>query len=397
MTHGTHAVVSGNPHADEASYAGKRGRRCVTQGKDCPVSGSHDASGFALTGQRLDGVAVLELTDPRWASFVAGHPKAMPFHHPDWARLVAGCYGFRAFALALTDMTGTIRAGLPVVEVRHFPSGPKWVSLPYTDYCPPLASAGQEQEELASALQQASSTASVRRIEVRGPLAGGSATGATAFRHVLALSRDPAEVYARFHRSQVQRNIRRAEREGLTVRTATRPEDLIGTFYRLHLRTRRRQGVPVQPRRFFRLLWEHAISTGLGSVLIVEASGQPIAAGVFLAWNGTVVYKFGASDASTWSLRPNHLLFWHAIRAACEQEYRWCDFGRTDAGQAGLRNFKLSWGAVEEPLVYRALGGKPAPASAGDGMATRVLGPVIRHGPLLLCRAFGETLYRYVA
>jgi hypothetical protein len=30
-------------------------------------------------------------------------------------------------------------------------------------------------------------------------------------------------------------------------------------------------------------------------------------------------------------------------------------------------------------------------------LATRVLGPVIRHGPLLLCRAFGETLYRYVA
>jgi hypothetical protein len=30
-------------------------------------------------------------------------------------------------------------------------------------------------------------------------------------------------------------------------------------------------------------------------------------------------------------------------------------------------------------------------------MATQVLGPVIRHGPLLLCRAVGETLYRYVA
>ena len=27
----------------------------------------------------------------------------------------------------------------------------------------------------------------------------------------------------------------------------------------------------------------------------------------------------------------------------------------------------------------------------------RMLGPVIWHGPLLLCRAFGETLYRYVA
>jgi CelD/BcsL family acetyltransferase involved in cellulose biosynthesis len=345
----------------------------------------------------LADASILELTDPCWGDFIAKHPEATPFHHPDWARLVAGCYGFRAFALATHDATGAIRAGLPVVEVRHLGGGPKWVSLPYTDFCPPLASAREEQEELAAALRRASCAAGVRQVEVRGPLPGGSVTGATALRHVLALCRDPGEVHAGFHRSQVQRNIRRAEREELTVRQAIRPEDLTGTFYRLHLRTRRRQGVPVQPRRFFRLLWENVISTGLGSVLIVETPDRPIAAAVFLAWNGTVIYKFGASDASAWSLRPNHLLFWHAIRGACEHGDRWFDFGRTDVGQEGLRTFKLSWGAAEEPLIYQTLGGKPEPASTGEGVATRVLGPVIRHGPLLLCRAVGETLYRYVA
>jgi len=345
----------------------------------------------------MDGVTVLETADPRWADFVATHPAATPFHHPDWTRLVAGCYGFRAFALAISDMTGAIRAGLPVVEVRHLGSAPKWVSLPYTDYCPPLFSREQEEEQLAAALLQASRAAGARRVEVRAPIAGGSAAGPAAFRHVLALGRNPAEVYAGFHRSQVQRSIRRAEREGLTVRRATRPHDLVDTFYQLHLRTRRRQGVPVQPRRFFRLLWENTITTGLGSVLIVEVSDQPIAAAVFLAWNDTVIYKFGASDASAWSLRPNHLLFWHAIRAACEQGRRWFDFGRTDAGQEGLRNFKSSWGAIEEPLVYEMLGGKPGSEPPTEGMASRMLGPVIRHSPLLLCRAFGETLYRYVA
>jgi len=345
----------------------------------------------------MDGLTVLETADPRWAGFVAAHPAATPFHHPNWTQLVAGCYGFRSFALALTDATGAIRAGLPVVEVRHFRGGPKWVSLPYTDYCPPLVSEGQEEEQLIAALERTSRAAGVRQVEIRAPVAGDSAADPMALRHVLALDRDPAQVYAGFHRSQVQRNIRRAEREGLTVRQATHPRDLTDTFYRLHLRTRRRQGVPVQPRRFFSLLWENTISTGLGSVLIVEVSAQPIAAAVFLAWNGTVIYKFGASDDSNWSLRPNHLLFWHAIRAACEQGSRWFDFGRTDIGQEGLRNFKLSWGAAEEPLVYGTLGGKPGSASPADGTAARMLGPVIRHGPLLFCRAFGETLYRYVA
>ena len=345
----------------------------------------------------MHDVTTLKLTDHRWRDFVAGHPEATPFHHPDWGQLVADCYGFEAFALVVRDAGGVIRAGLPMVEVRHLHGRPKWVSLPYTDFCPPLVSARQQEEQLLSAVQCAASAAGIRRVEVRAPLAGAPANGRKAFRHVLALDGGLAEVYAGFHRSQVQRNIRRAEREGLIVRGAAGPHDLVDTFYQLHLRTRRRQGVPVQPRRFFRLLWDHAIGTGLGSVLIVETSERPIAAAVFLTWNGTVIYKFGASDASAWSLRPNHLLFWHAIQMACEQGYRWFDFGRTDVGQEGLRSFKLSWGAAEESLVYGTLGGRAETAPANEGMAARMLGPVIRHGPLLLCRAAGEMLYRYTA
>ncbi|MBO0770141.1 MAG: GNAT family N-acetyltransferase [Actinobacteria bacterium] len=345
----------------------------------------------------MSGLTSLELTDPRWRDFAAGHPEATPFHHPGWARLVAGCYGFPAFALATSDVSGAIRSGLPVVEVRHLGRAPRWVSLPYTDYCPPLVLARQDEDRLAAALRLASGTAGVRQVEVRAPLPGTSVSGRPAVRHLLPLDPDPAHVYAGFHHSQVQRSIRRAEREGLTVRSAAQPHDLAGTFYQLHLRTRRRQGVPVQPRRFFRLLWEDAVSTGLGSVVIVEAAGVPVAGAVFLAWNGTVIYKFGASDPGAWRLRPNHLLFWHAIRTACERGYRWFDFGRTDAGQQGLRNFKLSWGAVEQPLVYGTLGGRRARVPATDGVAGRVLGPVIRHGPLLLCRMAGESLYRYTA
>jgi CelD/BcsL family acetyltransferase involved in cellulose biosynthesis len=339
--------------------------------------------------------AIVHVTDAQWRAFVAGHPDAMPFHHPDWASLVAECYGFHAFAVVAADATGTIAAGIPLVEVRHLRSRPKWVALPFTDFCPPLVTDGGP--DLAAALTTAARSAGVRRIEVRAPLAGATTQEPVAVKHVLRLDADPARTFDRFHRSQVHRNIKRAEREGLTVRQADRREDLLDTFYGLHLRTRHRQGVPVQPRRFFRLLWDRAISTGLGSVLVVEAAGQPVAAAVFLSWNGTVIYKFGASDQRFWSLRPNHLLFWHAIRAACERGDQWFDFGRTDLGNEGLRAFKGSWGAREEQLDYSALGTPSRSAAQSDGLATRALGTVIRRGPALLCRATGEVLYRYVA
>jgi CelD/BcsL family acetyltransferase involved in cellulose biosynthesis len=343
----------------------------------------------------MSGTGVLELTDPRWVDFVAGQPAATPFHHPDWAALVARCYGFRAFAVAISDAAGQVRAGLPVIEVRHLRREPKWVSLPFTDHCPPLFSAPQDEARLSSAVLQASEAAGVRRVQVRAPFAGAACT-CGAFRHGIAIDDDPARVYEAFP-SKTRTHIRQAERRGVTVRRAKEPEDLVGIFYRLHLRNRRRLGVPVQPRRFFGMLWENLISSGLGLVLIAEAGGQPVAAAVMLAWNGTMIGKFIASDEEAWSLRPNNLLVWHAVQAASELGCRWFDFGRTDAANSGLRAYKQSWGAVEEPLVYGTLGASPEPASQENGMASRLLACAIRHGPLLVCRASGETLYRYAA
>ena len=341
-------------------------------------------------------LTVVELCDPRWADFVARQSAATPFHHPEWAKLVANCYGFRGFAIAASDTTGKIRAGLPVIEVRHLRGEPKWVSLPFTDYCAPLVPDPQQEADLVAALQQASQAAGVRRVEIRGPLAGAAPLGATAYRHVISLQDCPEQVYARFRRTARQQ-IRQAESNGVTVRQATRPEDLTEVFYRLHTRTRRRLGMPVQPRRFFRMLWDSVISTGLGLVLIAEASARPVAAHVYLAWNGAMTAKFNASDESAWPLRPNQLLFWHSIKTACEQGCHSFDFGRTDAGNEGLRAFKRSWGAAEEPLVYRALGTGPEPAPSVNGMPRQLLGCVIRHGPVVLCRAVGEALYRYAA
>jgi CelD/BcsL family acetyltransferase involved in cellulose biosynthesis len=343
----------------------------------------------------MSDATVLELTDPRWTDFVARQSAATPFHHPGWAALVAGCYGFRAFAVAASDDTGKIQAGLPVIEVRHLRREPKWVSLPFTDYCPPLLSAPEDEAALSSALRRASEAAGVRRVEVRAPLAG-TVPVASGFRHVVRLDGDPDQVFARFRRT-VRQQIRQAEKNGLTVRQAAGPQDLLDTFYRLHLRTRRRIGVPVQPRRFFRALWESVISPGLGVVLVAEAAGQPVAAQVCLAWNGTMIGKFSASDDKAWSLRPNDLLIWYSIKTAFERDCRVLDMGRTDAGNDGLRAFKRSWGAAEEPLAYATLGGPTEPASAGEGRAGQLLASVIQHSPLVVCRTAGEVLYRYAA
>jgi CelD/BcsL family acetyltransferase involved in cellulose biosynthesis len=328
-------------------------------------------------------LAMLNPDAARWRDFVDSRPDALPFHHPAWMTTLAESYGYRSFVLGLDD-DGGLAGGLPMMQVRK-----RWISLPFTDYCPPLGIAGPR---LAELLDEARLRGGVARVELRAELEGAYAD-AGAVRHVLALDPDPAAILRTFHRSQVQRNIKRAERSGVVVRRARSIADLTDRFYGLHVGTRRRLGVPVQPRRFFARLWERMIEPGLGFVLLAEAGDRPVAGAVFLAYGETVIYKFGASDAGSWGLRPNHALFWDAIRASCEDGHRWFDFGRTDLEDAGLRRFKAWWGSEEIPLTYATLADRPP----GRKRSGRALAPVIRHSPPWVGRAIGELLYKHAA
>jgi CelD/BcsL family acetyltransferase involved in cellulose biosynthesis len=278
---------------------------------------------------------------------------------------------------------------LEVIGVRRQRS---WISLPFTDYCPPLGAA----DDIAAHLVETSRAAGIPRVEVRAALgAPAVARRSAAVLHRRQLEPDADAVFRTFHRSQVQRNIRRAERSGITVRRGESASDLVDVFYGLHLRTRRRHGVPVQPRRFFELLWRYVLEPGSGFLLLAYAGSRPVAGAVFLTANQTIIYKYGASEQDGWHLRPNHLIFWTMIQWACQQGLTVLDLGRTDLDNHGLRQFKAGWGTVEQPLVYSTIG--EAAAGFESANMQKVIRPAIRHAPLWVCRALGELAYRYAA
>lgn len=338
-------------------------------------------------------MAVFEIDDPRWFAFVRGCPSATPFHHPAWSRLLADCYGYRAFAIVALDGAQQIIGGAPVVDVSSRIGGRRWISLPFTDYCP-IVTPGESCDGLARAVVD-QAVAGGGTLEFRAGLPGvsGLRVQASAVRHTLDLVADPDQLFrgcSKMHR----RNIRKAEQSGLRVERGGSAADM-ATFYHLHLLTRRRLGVPIQPRRFFTLLARRVTERGLGFVLTAHVGDVPVAAAVFLAWNGTLVYKYGASDARYWEQRPNNLLFWTAIRWACEHGYHTLDWGRTDLDDHGLRGFKAGWGAKEEPLAYSVFSDVPQREPSGRLRARMTT--IIRRSPPWVCQLIGELFYRYAA
>ena len=340
--------------------------------------------------QTLDPIA-----DGRWQAFVERMPDAMIFHHPAWMRLLHEQYGYEMLACCAVDAGDEIVGGLPAARIRSRLTGTRLVALPFSDVCPRILNAerrGEIDDVVLGSIEDEQQRLGID-FEIREaiPALRRGRLDDRFYQHRLKLDPDVAAVQARFSKSQVRRGIAKATREGVRVRRAT-GRDALDAFYALHVRTRRRLGVPTQPKRFIRRFAD-LFEQGLGFVLLADWQDKTIAAAVFLTFNRTLTYKYGASDGRHLNKRPNNALFMEAIAWGCANGQRTLDFGRTDLDNEGLRSFKRAWGAEELEVAYTRLSERP---SKGDRVSTpAALRSAISHGPPVLGRVVGGTLYKH--
>jgi CelD/BcsL family acetyltransferase involved in cellulose biosynthesis len=336
------------------------------------------------------------IESPAWAALVESSPGAEIFHHPRWLELLRAQYGYELSACCVRGEAG-IEAALPFAHVSSRLTGSRLVSLPFSDVCSALLSPTADLEALGTLGDAVAAHAHERGLEltVHGALPSlpGGFVSERFVRHELALPDDPDEAERGASKS-LRRGVSKARREGLRTERRT-DAGALDAFYRLHLRTRQRLGVPTQPKRFI-ARFEQLFDAGLGAVWMVLDGEDPVAAAVFLVHGGTVTYKYGASAAEALPKRPNNLLMLEAIRWSCREGYRTFDFGRTDLDNEGLRRFKCSWGAEELPLSYTYLT-RTEPAAAGvPSLRERMMTKTIQRSPAVVGRLAGEMLYRHV-
>ncbi|MBX2991945.1 MAG: peptidoglycan bridge formation glycyltransferase FemA/FemB family protein [Bacteroidetes bacterium] len=335
-------------------------------------------------------------TSDEWLTFINTHPDAGIFHHPAWMNMLRDNYGYRVFAVCLKDGQ-TLAAGIPFADVRSVITGRRWVSLPFSDHCQPLLPRGNPEaiDTLLGYLKRQQGK-EIPKIEIRW----GAGHTDSVFQqdgfvvHSLELAdRDDDMLFKSFNQ-QAQRSIRKAEKAGVTVKECTTFGEF-ELFYRLLVLTRKRLGVPAQPKAFFKGVWDHIIGGGLGFALIAFDETTPIGGGVFFMFNRTMFYKYGASDLSHKALQPNYAFMWNAIKRARAEGCTKFDFGRSDKNNEGLRRFKSGWSSEETNLAYTILADKPP--RNGPSRIDAIAGAVIRNSPAFVCRVTGELLYKHFA
>lgn len=354
-----------------------------------PVSGTSSRQTIA------ECVPVNPLEQPGWDAMVAEFPGSSFFHSVAWARVLRDTYGH--VPLYFTRLqAGRMTELLPVMEVASVVSGRRGVTLPFTDFCPPLKS------EAASADVFERTLAHGRRrgwkyFECRGGVEQWpGATVSLGFHgHIVNLEGDEKTLFARTE-SAVRRGIRKAEQAGLRVKFENSVEAM-RTYYGLHCQTRKRHGLPPQPWRFFENISRHVIAPGQGWVISAQQNGETVAAAIFFHFGSQAIYKYGASDYAFQNLRPNNLLMWEAIKWYATHGCKSLHLGRTSLGNDGLRRFKLGFGAQEERIEYCRYDFSRSAFVTDVDRVEGWFNTVFRALPQPLLRLAGATLYPHLS
>jgi hypothetical protein len=335
---------------------------------------------------------------------VEKHPFGLICHLPEWKEVLEQSFPhMKGHYIALVnDQDNSIRAALPVFEVKSILTGNRLVSIPFATNCDPLISSDEDMRILLDAAIKLSEKLKCSLIELRAlastPLINDARIGSVVNNksHQLMLAAGPDEIIKTFN-NQVKRKLKICLKTDLECKIADKETD-IREFYNLYVKTRKRLGLPPQPHLFFKLLWQKLSISGYISLLLVRDKGQLVAGLIMFKFKNRCSWDYLASDSKFNHLHINYLVLWEAIKLACSEGYEIFDFGRTGINNKGLMNFKRQWGTtvVDLPQFYY-----PEKVCTGfecleESISYKLIRQVGRNVPEPVFRRMGDFMYKHM-
>lgn len=367
------------------------------------------------SGTATNVVQIDPSRDPRWDAFVRSHRESCVYHLGAWGQILRAAYGYQPSYLGLEAPDGTLLGGLPMMRTRGPVTGRRLRTLPVVPAAGPLALSDDDTAKLlAAATDRADAegakvwTLHSRRGELER-LAPGLRWVPKHPTYVMPLGEDPDEVRRGWKKgaSNIFRSVKKAEKEGVVVREGTEPRDL-RKFYELYARTMRRRRVLPRPYRQMTAARE-LLPDGVFRLFLAEHGGEVVAGALWHSFGHTLDLLYAGSDERRLEARPNHALYWHAIRWGTEQGHTELDLGHAMPG-SGLAQFKESWGTrpVQE-YRYDYIPGSPRTALQATDTSKSVIAPgrllegresknvvarAVEHTPVRVLSAAGRVAYR---
>jgi lipid II:glycine glycyltransferase (peptidoglycan interpeptide bridge formation enzyme) len=214
--------------------------------------------------------------------------------------------------------------------------------------------------------------------------------------HTLRLEENVEILKKNFDRTCVRQRINRAKKSNIFV-TEVSSESGMRIFFKLHCLSRKKFGIPVQPYKFFKNMWEILYPRKMIGVLIATIETQPVSAILFLKYKQRIHAEYMGTDDGFLKYSPNILLFWIAIKKAKDEGYKFFDFGGSSIKNKNLINFKKRWGTIEEDIPhYYYPDVKGISANYEENILFHKLRDIYCKMPDKINRHLGSLIYRHL-
>jgi lipid II:glycine glycyltransferase (peptidoglycan interpeptide bridge formation enzyme) len=304
---------------------------------------------------------------PSWNQFVASTPDAHFQQSWEWGELapLLGGRVVRLVACRDGEMVGGMQLAINPIRggartMLYVPRGPA-AARPCLDVFGPFLDAarqvGLEEKATGIRLEPNAPEGDTEWTECLGSLGMHPTWPPSQPRSswVLEIDADEDTLLAGM-KQKTRYNIRLAGRKGVMVSEGTEAD--LDAFYALYGETSVRDDFFIQPKEYYRRMFQVFRCAGNFCMLLARQGEQPIAAVTLIRFGSTCWYVHGASSNEHRNLMATYLLQWEAIRQAkrwgcCLYDFRAIpDLLREDQDMYGVYRFKEGFGGRKVTTLH---------------------------------------------
>ena len=147
------------------------------------------------------------------------------------------------------------------------------------------------------------------------------------------------------YKKYIRRDIRKAQRSGVTIRSGSSKED-VRILYELYLASMdRNRTMAKYPFQWFEAISEEMGKKGIGIFRLAEFNQKAVAGAVFIHSSTSTHYFHNGSQYEFLKFCPNELLIHSSLEKAMEAGNTYFDFMGSDPADFPLIRFKEKWGS----------------------------------------------------
>jgi len=281
-----------------------------------------------------------------WDAYVEMHNLSAFCHLYGWRKVIEGI-GHKSYYLIAEENEKT-KGILPLFVIKSKLFGSSLISMPFMDYGGIISDNDKIANRFLEEAQKIGQIENVDFLQLHHSYPNKFPLESNLDKVNLKLKLSSEKELMKGFKSEIKNRINKAYKSCLHFEVRGAKE--VKLFYEVFAIAMRDMGTPVMPLKFFEnMLLESNLDT---EIFLIKKQKKVIGGAIAIYFKDQMELPWIACMQKYFSLCPNNLLYWEAMKRGLEKSMKDFNFGRSSK-DSGHYIFKKRWGASVQQLFYQ--------------------------------------------